>query len=190
MRSIEAAHCLKMRVEHLNGFAFLNFKSLICESLYENMYHICCLHFLVGICHNSAQDQIQLCTNPCLLHIDLLYKPTSHEGSIQDIQAFTVLAFSQRILNTFPGLLKNVLTFHPRWLESRAWWPQLLRIGGKLSKIRTPENAITNVFKSIIIFFRNLVVCSICTLRAACEVWITSYLHMFLRGQSSGDLKS
>ena len=41
-----------------------------------------------------------------------------------------VLAFSQRILklgleirsfskSTFPGLLKNVLTFNPRWLEDR-----------------------------------------------------------------------
>ena len=47
---------------------------------------------------------------------------------------FTVLAFTQRILklglkmksfskSAFPGLLKNALTFNPRWLEGRARWP-------------------------------------------------------------------
>ena len=56
-----------------------------------------------------------------------------YEVNIQLI-VFTVLAFSQRILklglkmrsfskSTFPGLLKNVLTFNPMWLEARVRWP-------------------------------------------------------------------
>ena len=50
-----------------------------------------------------------------------------YEVKIQ-VTVFIVLAFSQRILklglqmrsfskSTFPGLLKNVLTFNPRWHE-------------------------------------------------------------------------
>ena len=38
------------------------------------------------------------------------------------------------------GLLKNVFTFNPTWLE-------LLRICGMLSKTRTPENTKTTIFK-------------------------------------------
>ena len=73
-----------------------------------------------------------------------------------EVIVFTVLDFSQRLFklglkmrsfskSTFLGLLRNVL---------------YLRICGKLPKMRTPENAITTIFKTIIIFLRNLVVCS------------------------------
>ena len=61
------------------------------------------------------------------MHIYLLYKLTSYEVNIQVI-VLTVLNVSQRILklgskirsfskSTFAGLLKNVLTFNPRWLD-------------------------------------------------------------------------
>ena len=54
---------------------------------------------------------------------------------------FTVLAFSRRILklglklrsfskSAFPVLLKNVLTFIPRWLEGRVVVAQTTRWGG------------------------------------------------------------
>ena len=57
------------------------------------------------------------------IHIYLLFKLNSFE-----VIVFTVLAFSQQILkqglkirsfskSTFAGLLTNVLTFNPRWLE-------------------------------------------------------------------------
>ena len=79
-----------------------------------------------------------------------------YEINIQVI-VFTVLAFSQQILklglkimsfskSTVPVLLKNVRTFNPRLLEG-------LRIGGELSKPKTPENPKTNIFKTIVILF-------------------------------------
>ena len=63
------------------------------------------------------------------IHIYLLYKLTSYEVS-RKVIVFTILAFSQRILklglkirsfsrSTFAGLLKNALTFNPRWHEGR-----------------------------------------------------------------------
>ena len=83
----------------------------------------------------SLTDYLSLFTFIGLLGgIYVLYKLTSYEVNIQVI-VFTVLAFSQRILklglkirsfskSTFPGLLKNVLTFNPRWLEDRVLFAQ------------------------------------------------------------------
>ena len=82
-----------------------------------------------------------------------------YEVNIQVI-VLTVLAFSQRILklglkmrsfskSAFPGLLKNVLTFNPRWLEERVPVAQT----SELSRTRTPENPKTIIFKPISLKF-------------------------------------
>ena len=41
-------------------------------------------------------------------------------------------------------------------LKAELWWPKLLRIGGSFPKRRPPR---TIIFKTIMIFFCNLVVC-------------------------------
>ena len=85
-----------------------------------------------------------------------------YEVNIQVI-VFTVLAFSQRILklglkmrsfskSTFPGLLKNVLTFNPRWLEGRVVVAQTNENRWGAFQNEDPENPKTTIFKTIVIF--------------------------------------
>ena len=83
------------------------------------------------------------------------------------VKVFTVLAFSQRriknkvifkIYNS--GAVENVLTFNPGWLEGRVVVAQTTENRWGAFIYEDPKNPQTTIFKTIIIFFWNLVVCS------------------------------